>query len=141
MIKGEGNGVVDWIWMQCNMALESGVVPENRRAVVPLYKGKGEKTECSNYRGVILLSVIGKIYVGILVDRVRKVTEGFIDDEQERFKAGKGYVDQIFTLKKICEKTQEKNIKCMWVLWTWRRQMIGVRVKDMRRSILGSIVV
>ena len=37
---------------------------------VPPYKGKGERTECNNYRGISLLNVVGKIYVGILVDRV-----------------------------------------------------------------------
>ena len=37
-----------------------------------------------------------------------KVTEGLIDDDQGGFKAGKGYVYQIFTLKKIGEKPQEK---------------------------------
>ena len=54
------------------MAFESGVVPENWRsaAIVTLYKGKGERTECSNYRGISLLSVGGKIYAGILVDRM-----------------------------------------------------------------------
>ena len=29
-----------------------------------------------------MLSVVGKIYVRILVHRARKVTEGLIDDEQ-----------------------------------------------------------
>ena len=29
-----------------------------------------------------MLSVVGKIYAGILVDRVRKLTEGLIVDEQ-----------------------------------------------------------
>ena len=37
-------------------------------AIIPLYKGKGERTECSNYRGNNLLSMIGKINAGILVD-------------------------------------------------------------------------
>ena len=67
--------MVDWIGMLCNMAFESGVVLGDWRSVTnPLYKGKGERAECSNYRGVSLLSVIGKIYEGIQVDRVCKVT-------------------------------------------------------------------
>ena len=50
--------------------------------IVPLYKSKGERTECKNYRGISLFSVVGKIYAGILVDRVRRVARGLVDDEQ-----------------------------------------------------------
>ena len=65
------------------MAFEGGVVLVDciSAVIVPLCKGKGERTECSNYRGINLLSVVGKIFTGILVDRVFKVTEGLIDDE------------------------------------------------------------
>ena len=55
-----------------------------------------------------MLSVGGKIYAGILVDRVCKVTECLIDDEQGGFKTERGCVDQIFTLKQIGKKAQEK---------------------------------
>ena len=54
------------------MAFKSGVVFEDWRSVVivPLYKGKGEKTECKNYIGISLLNIIGKIYVGFLVESI-----------------------------------------------------------------------
>ena len=70
MIKGEGDRVVDWIWMLCNVAFESGVVPEDwmSAVIVPLYKGKRERIDCKNYRGISLLSVDGKIYASILVN-------------------------------------------------------------------------
>ena len=132
IIKGGGNRVVDGIWRLCNMAFESGVVPENWRSVVivTLYKDKGKRTECSNYRGINLLSVAVKIYAGILVDRVYKVTEGLINDEQERFKAGRGCVYKTLTLKKIGEKAREKankrvNREALW----WVLRMYDVRGK------------
>ena len=53
------------------------------------------------------------MYLGVLVDRSRKLTEGLIDDEQGRFRAGMSCVDQIFALKQIGEKTLEKNVECM----------------------------
>ena len=34
------------------------------------------------------------------------MTEGLSDDEQGGFRAGRGYVDQVFTLKQIGEKAQ-----------------------------------
>ena len=77
------------------------VVLEDWRSavIVKLYKGKGESNDCKNYRGITLLSVAGKIYARVLVDRVRRVTWGLIDDEQVSFRAGRGCVYQIFTLK------------------------------------------
>ena len=45
--------------------------------IVPLYMGKGERTEYSNYRGTSLLSMVGKICAGIIVDRVCRVIGGF----------------------------------------------------------------
>ena len=52
-----------------------------------------------------------KIYAGTLVERVRKVTEGLIDDEQGGFRQERGCVDQIFTAKQIGEKAREKKCK------------------------------
>ena len=66
------------------MSFESGVVSEDWRytGIVPLYKGKGERSECKNYS---LLSEVGKIYAGILVASVCRVAESLIDDEQGSF--------------------------------------------------------
>ena len=127
MFKGGSDVVVDWIWNLCNMTFENNVVPEDLRSavIVPLHNGKGEMIKCKSYRGISLLSVVGKTYADILVDRVRSVTGGLIDDEQEGFRAGRGFVDQIFTLIQIDEKLCGKNV-VMWVLWISRSHMIGL---------------
>ena len=53
------------------LAFESGVMLEDWRSavVVPQYKDKCERTECKNYRGISLVSLVGKTYTQILVDR------------------------------------------------------------------------
>ena len=56
-----------------------------------------------------MLSAAGKIYAGISVDRVRRVTGGLVDDMQGGFRVERGYVGQIFMLKQIGEKAREKN--------------------------------
>ena len=73
------------------MAFETGGMPEDWRSavIVPLYKGKGDGTECKNYKGISLLSVVGKIYARILVDRVHRETifmmSKSISDQEDRW--------------------------------------------------------
>ena len=78
---------------------------------VPLYKGKGERNEYKNYKGIRWLGVVGKIFAGILVDRVRRVTGGLVDEKQGGFRAGRRCVLQTFRLKQIGEKAREKKRK------------------------------
>ena len=60
MIKGGGDIVVDLIWRLYKMAFEISVLLKDWRigVIVPLYKGKGERTKGKNYRGISLLSVV-----------------------------------------------------------------------------------
>ena len=48
-----GRGLSEKKEMLCNMTFEGGVVSEEGRptVIVPLYKGKGERTKCKNDRG------------------------------------------------------------------------------------------
>ena len=70
-----GVGGWNWIWMLYNMTFESRVMLEawNSAMIVQLYKGKWERIKYKNYRGIVLLSMAGKIYPRILVHRVYSV--------------------------------------------------------------------
>ncbi len=68
---------------------------------VPLYQGKGSRSECSSYRGISLLSVPGKVYGRILTERRTKVTEEKVSEEQRGFRKGRGCVAQIFAMKML----------------------------------------
>src|SRR6201990_1373940 len=72
MLLEGGVSVIEWMLRLFNLCLASGVVPQDWQdaCVVPLYKGKGDKFECGSYRGISLLSVVGKVYGRILLNRV-----------------------------------------------------------------------
>ena len=55
-----------------NVSFDIGVIPMDWRSacIVPLYKGKGDKCECSNSRGISLLSLVGKLFGRVLIKRV-----------------------------------------------------------------------
>ncbi|KAK3533232.1 hypothetical protein QTP70_013661 [Hemibagrus guttatus] len=68
---------LSWLTRLCNIAWRSGTVPLDWAiaVVVPLFK-KGDRRVCSNYRGITLLSLPGKVYSRVLERRVRPVLEG-----------------------------------------------------------------
>merc|ERR1712035_290651 len=92
-----GGAMVDWLVRLLNVCFREGRVPSDWRSacVVPLYKGKGDKYECSSYRGISLLSIVGKVYERVLIERIRKGTEEVIGEEQCGFRRGRGCVDQV----------------------------------------------
>ncbi|KAK3523485.1 hypothetical protein QTP86_033979, partial [Hemibagrus guttatus] len=67
---------LSWLTHLCNIAWRSGTVPLDwaTGVVVPLFK-KGDWRVCSNYRGITLLRLPGKVYSRVLERRVRPVLE------------------------------------------------------------------
>ncbi len=113
MLKYGGKIVVDWMMWICNLAWKQSKVPEDWRKaiVVPLYKGKGNREECNNYKDTNLLSVPGKIYGRVLNERMMKITDKNVGAAQGGFRNGKGCVDKIFAVKILVAKYQEKDRK------------------------------
>lgn len=99
-----------------NVAWKAGYVPEDWRKalVIPVHK-KGSKTQCTNYRGISLLSIPGKVYARILDSMVRGITEAMVVEEQGAFRNKRSCVDQMFTVRQLGEKIIEKNKRMVMV--------------------------
>ncbi|CAF1408276.1 unnamed protein product [Didymodactylos carnosus] len=77
--------------------------------LIRLYKNKGDKRICDNYRGISLLIVVSKIFSRIVLNRIQGLLDKKLLDQQAGFRPNRSTVDQIFTLKMIMEKSQEYN--------------------------------
>ena len=51
-----------------------------------------------------LVSVPGKVYERVLKEKLMKVTEGKVSDEQGRYRKGKGCLCQVFLIKRVVEE-------------------------------------
>ena len=82
-LKKGGIAVLEWLVRLLNVCFDMGVVPIDWRGVciVTLYNWKIHTYGCGNSRGISLLSVIGKLCVRMLIERVRAGTECAIRKE------------------------------------------------------------
>ena len=82
--------------------------------IVPLYKGKGDRCECSNSRGLSILSAVGKLYGRVIIGRIMNRTDGVLGEEQCGFRSGRECNDQFFVVIQLCEKFLAKGKDLFW---------------------------
>ena len=77
-----GETGIQWLTTIFQKAWEERRAPEDwqKAIVVPIWKKKGSKKDCSSYRGISLLSHVGKMYAKILEQRTRAKTEHLLSD-------------------------------------------------------------
>ena len=68
-----------WLVQLLNFCFETGRVSRDwcGACIVPLYKEKGDRCECSNSRGISVLSAVFKLYGRVLMGRIRSRTDAF----------------------------------------------------------------
>jgi len=94
-IWGGGSVLKDWI----------------NAILVSIYKGKGSKSNCGDYRGISLLGSVGKVFARLLLDRLEKsITPSFLPETQSGFRSGRGTTDMIFSARQLQEKCIEQNL-------------------------------
>ncbi len=65
-----------------------------------------------------------KVYGKVITERVQRLTEEKIGEEQGGFRKGRGCVDQIFSFRMVVEKNiREKEKNYTLPSWIWKRLM------------------
>ena len=89
MLKCGGESLLEWLRRVGNECVLEEKVPNNwMRTIIPIYMGRGDRSKCKNYRGISLLSIPGKVYGRILIEKVHSLPEGLIGEEQCGFMSG-----------------------------------------------------
>ena len=98
------------LWVECvREAWETGECPPEWvvRRLKLLYKGKGERADLKNWRGIMLLEPAAKIVCAIISTRLGPLVDL---EEQCGFRPGRGTTDGLFTLKLALQKCKEQQL-------------------------------
>ena len=104
LLKSFDDNMLDIVLLVLNLIFQKGIFPEEWAigVIIVLFKD-GDKSDLNNYRGITLLSVLGKILVGVLNNRLSKVCLDYnlLDENQCGFRRGYRTSDHIFTLSTL----------------------------------------
>ena len=83
-----------------NLILDSGIFPEiwADGLIIPIFKKKGNKNDANNYRGITLISCLSKLFTTVLNNRLKKVCEMILKENQAGFRPGYSTLDHAFSL-------------------------------------------
>ena len=96
-------------YLLCNCWNGDGVPQDMRDCKInTLYKNKGDMSDCNNYRGIALLSVVGKLFARVVLMRLQKLAERVYPESQCGFRAERSTIDMIFSLRQLQEKCREQ---------------------------------
>ena len=132
-----------------NKILDSGIIPEDWTVgvILPLFKNKGSPEDPSNYRGITLLSCLGKLFTAILNGRINKFMNqnGFLGNEQAGFRSGHSTMDHVFVLHHILDyyRQRGKAIYCAFVDYSKAFDLINrsaLWCKLLKQGISGKIL-
>ena len=86
-----------------NVILNTGIIPDSwsNGTIIPLFKKKGDKMNVDNYRGITIMSCLGKLFTSVINARLTEFIDyaGIIGSEQAGFRKGYSTSDHIFTFK------------------------------------------
>jgi len=99
LLINKTHSLIKGIWREEKMSMDC-----TENIIVPIYKNRGDKLQCKNYKGISLLCTGYKILNAVINNRLKKYTELIIGEYQAGFRTGKLTTDQIFTVKNLLEK-------------------------------------
>jgi sorting nexin-29 len=103
--------------------------------VVPIHK-RGNKIDCSNYRGISLPSTSYKILSNILLARLPPYADEIIGDHQRGFRHNRSSTDQILYFRHILEKKWEYKGKVLQLFIDFKKAYDSVR-----REVLYNVLI
>lgn len=109
LLRSGEQDMVLWLTHLFNVAWMKEEIPEDwrRGVILPIWKRKGDKQTCGNYRGITLLSTPGKVFMQILLKRAQTCLRSRRRIEQAGFMPNRSTIDQIFALRQLIEKVRE----------------------------------
>lgn len=112
MLQAGGEPLARQIYQLCNKAWHEGTIPEEwgKSILVPIPK-KGDLSNCSNYRTISLINHTGKVFLIVILNRLKAHLDPYLSEEQAGFRRDRSTTHQILMLRLLAEKAKRQGKK------------------------------
>ena len=133
-----------------NFMFDAGITPEkwSLGIIHPIYKNKGDPQDPDSYRGITLVSCLGKVYTAIINERLNSFANSIelITKSQAGFRKGYSTVDNIFCLYSLIQLYFLSNRKLFCTFVDFRKAFdtiwrVGLWQKIIASNITGKIFI
>ena len=85
-------------------------VPQNMRdsKIITLFKNKGDRGDCNNYRGISLLSIVGKVFARVILKRLQVLADRVLPESQCGYRSKRSTIDMISAIRLLQEKCRDQ---------------------------------
>ena len=103
-----GDIAIVWLTKLFNSIFRSNKMPDEwrRSILVPIFKNKGDVQNCTNYRGIKLMSHTMKLWERVIEHRLRRTTT--VSKNQFGFMPGRSTMEAIFLIRQLMERHREQ---------------------------------
>jgi len=103
-----GERGLEWLTMFFNKIWTTNRMPSawRKSTLIPLFKNKGDVQDCSNYRGIKLMSHTMKLWERVIEQRLRKKVK--VSDNQFGFMPGRSTMEAIHLMRQMMENYRER---------------------------------
>jgi hypothetical protein len=128
-----------------NKVLDNGETPESWGIgrIIPIYKNKGSIHDPNNYRGITILSCLGKLFTGVLNNRLS--TTVAILENQAGFRKGYATTDHIFVLRSLVDVYMHSKMKLYCAFVDFQKAFdtvwhVGLWRKLIKHDVKGKVL-
>ena len=86
-----------------SLCWREGEVPQDMHdaKIITLFKNKDGHSDCNNYYGISLLSVVGKVFARVVLAILQTLADLIYPESQCDFRSGRSTVDMIFSVRQL----------------------------------------
>ena len=121
----------------CNAVYNQENIERWKEGCILPFPKKGDLGVTTNYRGITLTAIAAKIYILLLLNRIRPIMEKMLRKNQNGFRPNRSTVGQILTVPRLIEGIKTKNLDAVIIFVDFSKAFDSIHRDKLKEILLA----